>query len=44
MHSGGRRANILKPAYREVGVGIHLGVPDNAGVGVTFTLDFGVKL
>jgi uncharacterized protein YkwD len=44
MHSSGHRTNILKPAYREVGIGVHRGVPDDAGAGATFTLDFGVKL
>ena len=43
MNSAGHKANILKRAYREVGVGIRLGVPKDAGVGATFTADFGAK-
>jgi uncharacterized protein YkwD len=43
MHSSGHRANILKPAYRELGIGVRTGVPTDAGVGATFTTDFGVK-
>lgn len=43
MRSSGHRANILKPAYREVGIGVRTGVPTDAGVGATFTTDFGVK-
>jgi len=44
MNSAGHKANILKKAYREVGIGIRLGVPSDNGVGVTITADFGVKL
>ena len=44
MNSSGHKANILKPAYREIGIGIRLGVPSDASVGATFTTDFGVKL
>jgi uncharacterized protein YkwD len=44
MRSSGHRANILKPAYREFGIGIRTGVPNDAGDGATFTTDFGVKL
>ena len=44
MNSPGHKANILKRAYREVGIGIHLGVPTDDTVGATYTLDFGVKL
>ena len=43
MHSSGHRANILKPAYRELGIGLRTGVPTDAGVGATFTTDFGVR-
>jgi len=43
MHSIGHRANILKPAYRELGIGVRTGVPTDSGVGATFTTDFGVK-
>ena len=44
MNSPGHKANILKRAYREVGIGIRLGVPSDGGVGATYTLDFGAKL
>ena len=44
MNSAGHKANILKKAYREVGIGIRLGVPTDSGVGATITADFGVKL
>jgi uncharacterized protein YkwD len=44
MNSAGHKANILKTAYREVGIGIRLGVPSDEGVGATITADFGVKL
>ncbi len=43
MNSSGHRANILKSAYREVGIGIRLGVPTDDGVGATYTIDFGAK-
>jgi uncharacterized protein YkwD len=43
MHSHGHKANVLKSAYREIGIGIGIGVPTDAGVGATFTTDFGVK-
>jgi uncharacterized protein YkwD len=42
MSSRGHKANILKRAYREIGIGIRLGVPTDDGVGATFTTDFGV--
>jgi uncharacterized protein YkwD len=44
MNSPGHKANILKRAYREVGIGIKLGVPSDGTVGATYTLDFGAKL
>ena len=44
MNSAGHKANILKKAYKEVGIGIRLGVPSDEGVGATITADFGVKL
>ena len=43
MNSSGHKANILKRSYKEIGVGIRLGVPSDAGVGATFTADFGAK-
>jgi len=42
MHSPGHRANILQPAYREVGVGVALGAPGQ-DEGATYTTEFGVK-
>lgn len=44
MNSSGHKANILKKAYREVGIGIRVGVPSDEAVGATVTTDFGVKL
>jgi uncharacterized protein YkwD len=43
MRSRGHRANILKPAYRQLGIGVRVGVPSDADVGATFTTDFGAK-
>jgi uncharacterized protein YkwD len=43
MSSAGHKANILKRSYREIGIGVRLGVPSDAGVGATFTADFGAK-
>jgi uncharacterized protein YkwD len=44
MNSAGHKANIVKKAYREIGIGIRLGVPSDPSVGATITADFGVKL
>jgi uncharacterized protein YkwD len=44
MNSAGHKANIVKRAYREVGIGIRLGVPNDGEVGATFTADFGAKV
>jgi uncharacterized protein YkwD len=44
MRSSGHRATILRSRYRELGVGVRPGVPTDAGVGATYTTDFGVKL
>jgi uncharacterized protein YkwD len=41
MHSPGHRANILRRGYRELGIGIKLGVPTTGHAGATFTVDFG---
>ena len=41
MASPPHRADILRPAYRQVGVGIALGAPAVAGQGATYTTDFG---
>jgi uncharacterized protein YkwD len=43
MNSPGHRANILKRSYRELGVGIELGVPVSDAAGATYTVDFGVR-
>ena len=43
MDSTGHRANILKRAYREIGVGVVLGVPVSDATGATYTVDFGVR-
>jgi uncharacterized protein YkwD len=44
MRSSGHRANILKASYRDLGIGVRPGVPTDASVGATYTIDFGVKL
>jgi uncharacterized protein YkwD len=44
MDSSGHKANILKKSYREIGIGVRLGVPSDEGVGATITTDFGVRL
>jgi uncharacterized protein YkwD len=42
MHSPGHRANILHGEFREMGVGITLGTPeDPRAAGTTYTVDFG---
>ena len=45
MHSPGHRADILRPAYTEVGIGIALGAPavpaDEQRDAATYTTDFG---
>jgi len=43
MDSPGHRDNILRRDYREVGIGVVIGVPDDNGAGATYTLDFGVR-
>ncbi len=42
MDSPGHRANVVKRAYRELGVGVVSGVPSDRGAGATFTANFGV--
>ena len=42
MDSPGHRANVVKRAYREIGLGIVTGVPSDRGNGATYTADFGV--
>jgi uncharacterized protein YkwD len=43
MDSPGHRENLLRRAYRDVGIGIVLGVPVSDAAGATYTVDFGVK-
>jgi uncharacterized protein YkwD len=43
MESPGHKANILKRSYREMGVGVVLGVPVSDAAGATYTVDFGVR-
>jgi uncharacterized protein YkwD len=43
MNSPGHKANILKRGYRDVGVGVTLGVPGGGDGGVTITVDFGAR-
>jgi uncharacterized protein YkwD len=42
MDSPGHRANVVKRAYREIGIGVVAGVPTDRGSGATYTADFGV--
>jgi len=42
MDSPGHRANIVKRSYREMGIGVVMGVPTNGAAGATYTADFGV--
>jgi uncharacterized protein YkwD len=44
LNSPPHRANLLKRGYREVGIGIALGVPTGNDRGATYTVDFGTKL
>jgi uncharacterized protein YkwD len=44
MSSAGHRANILQPRFREIGIGIEIGVPVNGShSGATYTEDFGYR-
>jgi uncharacterized protein YkwD len=45
MRSPGHKANILRRQFREIGIGIVLGVPVDARgqAGATYTADFGVR-
>jgi uncharacterized protein YkwD len=43
MASPGHRDNIMRRAYREVGIGVVFGVPSSDAMGATYTLDFGVR-
>jgi uncharacterized protein YkwD len=43
MDSPGHRANVLRRAYRELGIGVVTGIPSGADGGATYTADFGVR-
>ena len=43
MDSRGHRANLLNRAFRDMGVGVVLGVPVSDAAGATYTVDFGVR-
>jgi uncharacterized protein YkwD len=43
MQSPGHKANILKRSFREMGVGVVIGVPVSDAAGATYTVDFGVR-
>jgi uncharacterized protein YkwD len=43
MDSPGHRANVLESSYRELGVGVAVGVPVSDAAGGTYTVDFGVR-
>ena len=45
MKSPGHKANILNPAFREVGVGVSAGIPGKPGSkGGLYTTDFGLRI
>ena len=44
LDSPPHRANLLKRGYRDVGIGVSLGVPVGNDPGATYTVDFGAKL
>jgi uncharacterized protein YkwD len=43
MESPGHKANILKRSFREMGVGVVLGLPVSDAAGTTYTVDFGMR-
>jgi uncharacterized protein YkwD len=43
LSSPGHRANLLDRSYRELGVGVVLGVPVSDAGGATYTVNFGVR-
>ena len=43
MNSPGHRANILKGAYREIGIGLRLGTPTGSIEGLTVSVEFGAR-
>ena len=43
MSSPGHRENILRPQFREIGIGIALGAAGAGADGATYTADFGAR-
>jgi uncharacterized protein YkwD len=43
MNSAGHRANVLSPAFREVGIGFAIGAPGASGPAATYATEFGFK-
>jgi uncharacterized protein YkwD len=43
MDSAGHRANILSPAFREVGIGFAMGAPGASGRAATYATEFGTR-
>ena len=43
MNSPPHRQAILKPSYRDVGIGVVWGVPSALPNGATYTVDFGAR-
>ena len=43
MRSPGHKANILRPQFREIGIGIALGAATAGPDGATYTADFGAR-
>ena len=43
MSSPGHKANILRPQFKEIGIGIALGAAGAGSNGATYTADFGVR-
>jgi uncharacterized protein YkwD len=43
MNSAGHRANILSPAFREVGIGLAIGAPGASGPAATYATEFGSR-
>jgi uncharacterized protein YkwD len=43
MNSAGHRANILSPAFREVGIGFSIGAPGASGQAATYATEFGTR-
>ena len=43
MRSPGHRSNLLGRSFRELGVGVVIGVPVSDATGATYTVDFGTR-